>query len=163
MEFKDLVQMRRSHRKFTEQEIDGDDVKLILRAGLMSPTSKGQRSWQFVVVDDKMDLEKLSDAKDMGGQFLKGAPWLLSCWVTPCRTTAGWRMAPLLPFPCSIRLNRWAWALAGFRCADADSLMAPVQILSSAVYSTFLRICLASAFSPSGTKPTNVSLRTRTN
>ena len=41
MEFKDLVQMRRSHRKFTEQEIDGDDVKLILRAGLMSPTSKG--------------------------------------------------------------------------------------------------------------------------
>lgn len=37
--------MRRSHRKFTEQEIDGDDVKTILRAGLMSPTSKGQRSW----------------------------------------------------------------------------------------------------------------------
>ena len=90
MEFKDLVQMRRSHRKFTEQEIDGDDVKLILRAGLMSPTSKGQRSWQFVVVDDKMDLEKLSDAKDMGGQFLKGAPLAIvvlgdpmqnDCWV----------------------------------------------------------------------------------
>ena len=90
MEFKDLVQKRRSHRKFTEQEIDGDDVKLILRAGLMSPTSKGQRSWQFVVVDDKMDLEKLSDAKDMGGQFLKGAPLAIvvlgdpmqnDCWV----------------------------------------------------------------------------------
>ena len=90
MEFKDLVQMRRSHRKFTEQEIDGDDVKLILRAGLMSPTSKGQRGWQFVVVDDKMDLEKLSDAKDMGGQFLKGAPLAIvvlgdpmqnDCWV----------------------------------------------------------------------------------
>ena len=80
MEFKDLVQMRRSHRKFTEQEIDGDDVKLILRAGLMSP----------VVVDDKMDLEKLADAKDMGGQFLKGAPLAIvvlgdpmqnDCWV----------------------------------------------------------------------------------
>ncbi len=28
MEFKDLVQMRRSHRKFTEEEIDGEDVKL---------------------------------------------------------------------------------------------------------------------------------------
>ena len=85
MEFKDLVQMRRSHRKFTEQEIDGDDVKLILRAGLMSPTSKGQRGWQFVVVD-----EKLADAKDMGGQFLKGAPLAIvvlgdpmqnDCWV----------------------------------------------------------------------------------
>ena len=60
MEFKDLVQMRRSHRKFTEQEIDGDDVKTILRAGLMSPTSKGQRSWQFVVVDDKTEIGRAS-------------------------------------------------------------------------------------------------------
>ena len=73
-DFKDLVQLRRSHRKFTEQLIDGDDLKLILRAGLMAPTSKGQRAWQFVVVDDKLDLEKLSDAKNLGGQFLKGAP-----------------------------------------------------------------------------------------
>ena len=89
-EFKDLAQLRRSHRKFTEQEIDADDVKLILRAALMSPTSKGQRSWQFVVVDDKQDLEKLSDAKEMGGQFLKGAPLAIvvlgdpvqnDCWV----------------------------------------------------------------------------------
>ena len=76
MEFKDLVQLRRSHRKFTAEEIDADDVKLILRAGLMAPTSKGQRAWQFVVVDDKTDLEKLADAKDMGGQFLKN-----DCWV----------------------------------------------------------------------------------
>ena len=82
--------MRRSHRKFTEQEIDGDDVKLILRAALMAPTSKGQRAWQFVVVDDAMDIEKLSDAKDLGGQFLKGAPLAIvvlgnplqnDCWV----------------------------------------------------------------------------------
>jgi nitroreductase len=90
MDFKDLVQLRRSHRKFTDEEIDADDVKMILRAGLMAPTSKGQRAWQFVVVDDKVDLEKLSDAKDMGGQFLKGAPLAIvvlgdpmqnDCWV----------------------------------------------------------------------------------
>lgn len=85
-----MVQMRRSHRKFTEEEIDAEDVRLILRAALMSPTSKGQRAWQFVVVDDKTDLEKLSDAKDMGGQFLKDAPLAVvvlgdpignDCWV----------------------------------------------------------------------------------
>ena len=34
-DFKDLVQLRRSHRKFTDEEIDSEDVKLILRAGLM--------------------------------------------------------------------------------------------------------------------------------
>ena len=88
--FKDLAQLRRSHRKFTEQEIDADDLKLILRAGLMAPTSKGQRAWQFVVVDDKLDLEKLSDAKNLGGQFLKDAPVAIvvlgdpmqnDCWI----------------------------------------------------------------------------------
>lgn len=88
--FKDLVQMRRSHRKFTEEEISAEDVQLILRAALMSPTSKGQRGWEFVVVEDKMDIEKLSDAKDLGGQFIKGAPLAIvvlgdpvknDCWV----------------------------------------------------------------------------------
>lgn len=103
MEFKELVQIRRSHRKFTEEEIDGEDVKMILRAGLMSPTSKGQRAWQFVVVDDKMDIEKLSDAKDMGGQFLKVLLLLLSYWVTRCRTTVGWKTVLSPPSPCSIR------------------------------------------------------------
>ena len=89
-DFKDLAQMRRSHRKFTEQEIDAEDVRLILRAALMSPTSKGQRAWQFVVVDNKTDIEKIADAKDLGSQFLKGAPLAIvvlgdpvqnDCWV----------------------------------------------------------------------------------
>jgi nitroreductase len=88
--FKDLAQQRRSHRKFTDEEINADDVRLIVRAALMSPTSKGQRAWQFVVVDDKQDLEKIADAKDMGAQFLKGAPLAIvvlgdpqqnDCWI----------------------------------------------------------------------------------
>ena len=82
--------MRRSHRKFTSEPIDPEDVQLILRAGLMSPTSKGQRAWQFVVVDDAADIEKLADAKDLGSQFIKGAPLAVvvlgdplqnDCWV----------------------------------------------------------------------------------
>ena len=97
MDFKELAQMRRSHRKFTGEEISGDAVQLILRAALMSPTSKSQRSWHFVVVDDKMDLEKLSDAKDLGGQFIKGAamavavfgePLQNDCWVEDCAIAA---------------------------------------------------------------------------
>lgn len=89
-EFKDLVQLRRSHRKFTTEEIDAEDVRLIMRAALMAPTSKGQRAWQFVVVDDPLDIEKLSDAKDLGSQFMKGAPLAIvvlgdplqnDCWV----------------------------------------------------------------------------------
>lgn len=89
-DFKDLIQLRRSHRKFEDAEIDGDALKLILRAALMSPTSKGQRAWQFVVVDDKAAIEKLADCKDAGSQLLKSAQIAIvvlgddsknDCWV----------------------------------------------------------------------------------
>ena len=89
-DFKTLVQVRRSHRKFTGAEINGEDVKLILRSALMSPTAKSNRGWQFVVVDDKRDLEKLADAKDAGSQLIKdaalavvvlGDPMQNDCWV----------------------------------------------------------------------------------
>ncbi len=89
-DFKDLVQMRRSHRKFTEEELTEEQVQLILRAGLMSPTSKGRRAWHFIVVDDKEDLCKLADAKEQFAQFVKNAPLAIvvagdpqenECWV----------------------------------------------------------------------------------
>jgi nitroreductase len=89
-DFKGLVQMRRSHRKFTDEEISADDVRLILRAALMSPTSKGRRAWHFTVVDDKTDLQKLADAKELYAQFVAGAPLAVvvscsptedECWI----------------------------------------------------------------------------------
>ena len=89
-DFKELVKTRRSHRKFSSEEIAPEAVQLIMRAALMSPTSKSQRAWQFVVVDDKTDIEKLADAKYLGSQFMKGAPLAVvvlgdpmqnDCWV----------------------------------------------------------------------------------
>ena len=90
MDFKDLVQQRRSHRKFTDEEISPEELQLILRAALMSPTSKGQRAWQFAVVDDPLKIEQISDAKTQGSQFLKDAPLCIvvmgdpqanDCWI----------------------------------------------------------------------------------
>lgn len=95
--FEYLVSKRRSHRKYTDEEIDSEDVEKIIRAALMSPSSKSKRNWQFVVVDDKSALEKLADAKDMGGQFLKDAPLAIAilgnalendCWVEDCSIAA---------------------------------------------------------------------------
>lgn len=61
-------------RKFTDELISGDDVKLLLRAALMSPSSKGTHSWEFVVVDDREILSQLSRCKDRGADFLAEAP-----------------------------------------------------------------------------------------
>ena len=89
-DFKQLIAQRRSHRKFTQQPVEDADVKLLLRAALMSPTSKNQRAWKFVVVTDSRQMELLSHAKENGAQFLKDAPLAIivlgnaeenDCWV----------------------------------------------------------------------------------
>ena len=95
--FKDLVQLRRSHRKFTEEPLTADEVKMILRAGLMSPTSKNRRAWHFVVVENKSDLQKLADAKELYADFIGIAPLAVvitaspeedECWIEDCSIAA---------------------------------------------------------------------------
>ena len=71
--FSDLIKRRRSMRKFTGEELTQDEVVALLKAALMSPTSKRSNSWQFIVVDDKPTLELLSKCKETGASFLKDA------------------------------------------------------------------------------------------
>ena len=61
-------------RKFTPELLSADDVKLLLRAALIAPSSKGTHCWQFVVVDDPATLQALSQCKAQGSDFLSGAP-----------------------------------------------------------------------------------------
>lgn len=95
--FSELISMRRSYRSFSADDISAEDVSLILRAALMSPTSRGRRSWHFIVVDDKTELEKLADAKDYGAGFLKSValavvivdnPVTNDCWIEDCSIAA---------------------------------------------------------------------------
>lgn len=73
MDFKDLIQTRRSMRKFTDEPISQDDVVALMRAALIAPSSKGLHAWEFILVDDKEMLKKLSKCKDKAGELLEGA------------------------------------------------------------------------------------------
>lgn len=72
--FSELIKKRRSTRKFTEEELTQDEVVLLLKAALMSPSSKRSNCWQFVVVDDREMLARLSHCKAHGAELLEGAP-----------------------------------------------------------------------------------------
>lgn len=71
--FSDLIKSRRSMRKFTTEELTQEEVVTLLKAALMSPTSKRTNCWQFIVVDDKKTLEKLSYCKEASASFIKDA------------------------------------------------------------------------------------------
>ncbi len=86
--FHDLVINRRSIRRYTDQQLDPEQVKLILEAALMAPTSKNSRSWHFVLVEDKETLEKLSQCKKAGALPVKNATLAVVVTVNPEQSEA---------------------------------------------------------------------------
>lgn len=88
--FHNLALRRRSIRRYTDEPISADDVKLILEAGLLAPTSKSSRSWQFICVDDPDMLTSLAGCKPAGATpiarcklaiVVAGNPELSDPWV----------------------------------------------------------------------------------
>ena len=71
--FSELIKKRRSMRKFTEEELTQEQVVTLMKAALMAPTSKRSNAWQFIVVDDKETLKKLSFCKEQASQFIADA------------------------------------------------------------------------------------------
>ncbi|GAX60979.1 nitroreductase [Candidatus Scalindua japonica] len=72
--FMSIIQKRRSIRKFLNKPVEKEKIDLLIEAGLRSPSSRGFNPWEFMVITDRDLLEKLSDSKMHGSQFLKNAP-----------------------------------------------------------------------------------------
>lgn len=62
----ELLVNRRSIRRYTSEPLKPEEVQQILEAGLLAPTSKSSRPWQFIVVEDREMLSRLSECKSVG-------------------------------------------------------------------------------------------------
>lgn len=69
----DYVLTRRSVRKFKNELINKNDIDLLIRAGFSAPTARNQKSKQFVIIDNKDILNKLSMVSNHS-VFIKDAP-----------------------------------------------------------------------------------------
>ena len=78
--FSELIKNRRSMRKFTDEELTQDEVVALMKAALMSPSSKRSNSWQFVVVDDKEKLKELSHCKEQASSVMAD-PLASDVWI----------------------------------------------------------------------------------
>ena len=81
--FAELVRLRRSMRKFTDEPLTEEQVTQLLKSALMAPSSKGKHAWHFVVVDDRSMLEKLALCKAQGADFLAEAPLAIVVLADP--------------------------------------------------------------------------------
>lgn len=70
----ELLRQRRSIRQFENTPVEPDKRNQLTEALLRSPSSRNFDPWEFIVVDDRQLLDKLSQSKQHGSAFLKGAP-----------------------------------------------------------------------------------------
>ena len=71
--FMDLLQRRRSTRRFTEQRVETEKIDRLVEAALRAPSSRGSNPWEFVIVTDRATVARLAQAKEHGSSFLKDA------------------------------------------------------------------------------------------
>lgn len=74
MDFHQLLIDRRSIRRYTADPISAEDVKILIEAALLSPSSKSSRAWQLMAVEDKETLLRLAECKPAGAVPLKNCP-----------------------------------------------------------------------------------------
>ena len=62
----ELMMRRRSIRKYTSKPVTADEIRCLMEAALVAPTSKNTRGWHFVVVQAEEELRQLSRCKPFG-------------------------------------------------------------------------------------------------
>lgn len=72
--FFELLKTRRSIRKYLPQVVEQDKIHQITTAALMSPASKRSNPWEFIVVENKEMLLKLSECRPHSSQMLADSP-----------------------------------------------------------------------------------------
>lgn len=73
MELLEIMQDRRSIRKYTGEKIPDDALEKVLQAGLLSASSRARRPWELIVVRDKEILKRMADCRKGSARMLEGA------------------------------------------------------------------------------------------
>ena len=71
--FQNLIEKRRSYRKYTDEKVSKEDIEKIVKAGLLAPAGKNNKHWEFIVVQKPDLLKKLSNAKPVSAEFISEA------------------------------------------------------------------------------------------
>jgi nitroreductase len=86
---------RRSIRKFKEQKIDRETIKLLLTAAMYAPSAVNKQPWHFVVIDQRPMLDRIMEIHPFAGMFKTASHGIVICgdenlqhddgyWVVDC-------------------------------------------------------------------------------
>ena len=62
MDFKELLEKRRSVRDFEDKAVSPDLIKKIITESLKAPNASNLQPWKFIVVNNRKMMKRISDA-----------------------------------------------------------------------------------------------------
>lgn len=84
--FVEVARKRRSVKQYTSQKVEQQKINDIMEAALRAPSGRAIRPWEFVVVQDREILKKLSVAKPGGAEFVKDAAFAVVVCADPSKS-----------------------------------------------------------------------------
>ncbi len=97
MHLQDILDKRRSIRKFLDKEVDSTTIEALCKAALKAPSSRNSHSTHLLVIDRHDIIEQAATMRDYGSGFIKGAPLFIlvmgdksatDLWEVNCAITA---------------------------------------------------------------------------
>lgn len=97
MDFLEVIEKRKSVRKYSVQPVERELLDAIVRVAQTAPSSRNSKSSAFMIVEDRDMLDALSVMRDYGSGLLKGAPAAIvvlgdetktDLWVDNCAISA---------------------------------------------------------------------------
>jgi nitroreductase len=78
-----LLKNRRSIRIFQNRKVEKEKIDQIVQAALLSPSSRNNNPWEFIIVEDEKVLLRLSKTKTNGSQFVSKTPLAIVVLADP--------------------------------------------------------------------------------
>jgi len=78
MDFYDLIQTRKSVRRYTSDPVEPEKLERVLEAARLAPSASNMQDWRFVVVQEEKTRRRLSVAAS-GQAFVALAPVVVAC------------------------------------------------------------------------------------
>lgn len=97
MDFLEVIEKRRSVRKYSDKPVDKEILDAIIRVVQTAPSSRNSKSSAFMIVEDKDTLNALSQMRDYGSALISGAQAAIvvmgdetktDLWVDNCAISA---------------------------------------------------------------------------
>jgi nitroreductase len=116
----ELIRKRRTHRRFTEEAVNEDQIETLLEMAMCAPSRLNRRPWRFVVIRDKQLQKNLAELLRVH-PYLETAPVVIAICALP-ELSRTWMMDVSAAIE-NMLLAATAMDLGGTCIGEPDSVM----------------------------------------